>query len=329
MLHELPFYDELSVVEISKAFKRYARSYKIEIIDTKDLLAQLEANKSSIEDLFKERLNEMKVFKYQITVTVLLSKHKINGDTEYAPVCFNSTTKTIINSHKYDLDKSFQEFLCRIDNWINEGSGWIIESIEPQYVNISIYSPLIGITYPELPDGLKNSMKGLININNNDNKCILWCHIRHLNTVERHPERMTKVDKNIINDLDYEGIKFLVSKKDYCRIERQNNICINVSCYENGLTYPVYVSDQKFENCMDLLLITNENKSHYVYIKDFNRCNKTKNRNKKYFCKCYLQCFSIDKVFIEHKGNWLIINGKQSVKLKICSISFQTITCSF
>ena len=69
--HKLPFYDELNVVEISKVFKRYASSYKIEITDSKDPLAQLEASKSSIEDLFKELLNEMKGFKYQITVTVL------------------------------------------------------------------------------------------------------------------------------------------------------------------------------------------------------------------------------------------------------------------
>ena len=74
----------------------------------------------------------------------------------------------------------------------------------------------------------------------------------------------------MINDLDYEGIKLLVSKKDYCRTERQNNIGINVFCYQNNLTYRVYLSDQKFENCMDLLLIADENKSHYVYIRDFN-----------------------------------------------------------
>ena len=85
----------------------------------------------------------------------------------------------------------------------------------------------------------------------------------------------------MINDLDYEGIKFPVSKKDYCRTERQNNISINVFYYENGLTYPIYVTDQKFRDCMDLLLISNENQSHYVYINDFNRfmCNKTKNKN--------------------------------------------------
>ena len=79
------------------------------------------------------------------------------------------------------LDKSFLEILYRIDSWINEGSGWIIESIEAQYVNISVYSLLSGSTYIELSDKLKNPMKGLINIKNNDNKCFLWCNIRYLN----------------------------------------------------------------------------------------------------------------------------------------------------
>ena len=63
----------------------------------------------------------------------ILSKHKENGDIEFSPVYFNSTTKTVINV-KYNLDKSFQEIFYRIDNWINEGSGWIIESINGEYV---------------------------------------------------------------------------------------------------------------------------------------------------------------------------------------------------
>ena len=61
-------------------------------------------------------------------------------------------------------------------------------------------------------------------------------------------------------------------------------------CFVMKMTYPVYALDQKFENYMDLLLKTDENKSHYMYIKDFNRfmCNKTKNNNSKHFCKCCL-----------------------------------------
>ena len=54
---------------------------------------------------------------------------------EFAPVHLSFTTKTVINSDKYILDKSFQETLYRIDNWINEGSGWVIKSVNKEYVN--------------------------------------------------------------------------------------------------------------------------------------------------------------------------------------------------
>ena len=167
-------------------------------------------------------------------------------------------------------------------------------------MNISVYSPLNGSIYILLPGRLKHSKKGLTNIKSNDNKCFLWCHIRHLNPLDKNPERITKEDKRMINDLDYDGIKFPISKTDYCKIERQNNIFINVSCYENGLTYLVYVSNQKFRDCMDLMLISDENESHYVYINNFDSfmCNKTKNKNKKHFCKCCLQCYSSEKVLI-------------------------------
>ena len=158
----------------------------------------------------------MKGFKYQITVKPVLKKHKENGYMEFVPVYFNCATKAVINSDKYDLDKSVREILYRINNWINEGSGWVVKSIEAEYVNISIYSRLSGSTYIELPVKLRNSMKVLINIKNNDNKCFLWCHIRHLNSLKTHPERITKADKNMINNLDYEGIEFPVSRKDYC-----------------------------------------------------------------------------------------------------------------
>ena len=87
----------------------------------------------------------------------------------------------------------------------------------------------------------------------------------------------------MVNDLDYKGIEFPVSNKDF---DKKNNICINVFCYENNLVFAVYISDERIESCMDLLLIKNDNKSLYVDFKDFNRfmCNKTKNKSKKRFC---------------------------------------------
>ena len=65
--------------------------------------------------------------------------------------------------------------------------------------------------------------------------------------------------------------------------------------------------------------------SHYVYIKDFDRImfNKTKHKGKKYFCKNCLQCFSSEKILNEHKEDFLVINGKQNVKLEEGFISFK------
>ena len=84
------------------------------------------------------------------------------------------------------------------------------------------------------------------------------------------------------------------------------------------LIFPIYILDQKLEDSMDLLVLIDDDKSHYVYIKDFDRFmfHKTKNKNKKWFCRSCLQCFSSESVLIKHKENCLSINGKQSVKLE-------------
>ena len=99
--------------------------------------------------MFKDLLNETKGFKYQITVKVLLKKYKLDGEIEFRPVYFNSVTKTVTN-HIFKLEKSFEEILYMIDVWINNGSGWIIELIESQYINISTYRPLSGSCYMDL-----------------------------------------------------------------------------------------------------------------------------------------------------------------------------------
>ena len=218
----------------------------------------------------------------------MLSKYKESTDREFAPVCFNSTTKTGIGP-KYNLDSSFQEVSNKIGNWISEMFGWIIWSIDAEYVNISIYSSFSGNAYIELPDKLRNSKKGLIEVQNNGNKCFSDCHIGHLNPLKINPDRITKADRRVINNLDYVDIKFPVSKEDYCQIEQKNNIWIYVFCYEIDLVYPVHVSDKKIEKCIDLLLITDE---------------KSLERTKKDVC--------------------LKINGKYSVKLRSASIKFNT-----
>ena len=242
-----------------------------------------------------------------------MSRVKINSEIKYSPVYFNSLTKTAINN-EFKLDDCFSEIIYRLENWISHGSGWIVEEIISQFLNVSSYLPLSGSTYIKLPKELNHPMKGLINIKNNDNKCFLWCQVRHLNLDGGKLCRITKKDREIAKDLNYSGVEFPVSKKYYSKIEVLNEINVNVFDYENKIVYPV--CNRGFNDCLDL---------HYVYVEDFNRLmfNKTKNKNKKWFCKSCLQCFSGENHLNEHKKDFLLINGCQNVKLEKGFIEFK------
>ena len=116
--------------------------------------------------------------------------------------------------------------MYRINNWINEGSGWIAELISFQYINFSTYRPLTGRSYIKLPAELKSLKTGLINIKNNDQKCFLWCHVSHINPVKTHPERVTQKYRKIANSHDYDGVGLPVQEKDFSKIGTKNSICI-------------------------------------------------------------------------------------------------------
>ena len=141
-----------------------------------------------------------------------------------------------------------------------------------------------------MPAELRKPKKGLINTKKNDQKCFLWCHVRHINPVKINPERITREDEKLVNSLNYDGIDFAVREKDFSKIETKNEIYINVLRYENRLTFAIYISNQKIENSMDLLLVIDGNKSHYVYINDFNNdlCfTKRKIKTKNTFVKVF------------------------------------------
>ena len=102
---------------------------------------------------------------------------------------------------------------------------------------------------------------------NNDNKCFRWCHIRHLNPQDKYPKRIKKSDKEYTKKLDYTGINVPVQINLINKIEKQNNIIINVFGYENKQKYSIYVSKEKYPDQMNLLLITEDENKHYVLIK--------------------------------------------------------------
>ena len=78
----------------------------------------------------------------------------------------------------------------------------------------------------KLPAELRSARKGLINIKNEDKKCFFWCHVRHINLVKICPEKITKEDKNLANDLDYDGIVFPVQEKKFSNIKKKTTFAL-------------------------------------------------------------------------------------------------------
>ena len=306
------------IEEVDKALKGYTKSFEISIKNDKDPLVQLQNTRLAIEYHIIKILTSMKGLKFVETLKVTLkksAKDKIIHKIAY----FNSKPKTIINNTEIPeaLQSSKEQILNMIAQWISKGSGWTVESVDNHYLNIVQYQPMKGSSYIKLPQELRNSAKGLINMKNEDNECFRWCHIRHLNPQDIHPERIKKSDKEYVKNLDYSGIEFPVTTKQYNKIEKQNEININVFGYENKQPYPIFVSKEKYEDCINLLLITEEKNKHYELIKDFNNFmyNKTKHKERKHFCMHCLQCFSSERVLSDHKDNCITVNGTQAVKM--------------
>ena len=305
------------ITQMQQALEGYTKSFNIELKDNKDPLVQLQESRKAIEYLFNNQLKIFKGFKYVETLQVKFIKFS-NGQKTEKNGFFNSKADLILNNTNIQasLQISKQHILNIISQWVSEGSGWTVESIESHHLNIANYSPLKGSSYIELPLEIKKS-KGLINIKNEDNECFRWCHIRHLNPRNKNPQRITKIDKNLIKQLDYSNIEFPVTVKQINKIEKQNNIRINLFGYEEKQKFPIYISQEKYQDHMELLLINKDKKNHYVLIKNFNKFmfDQTKHNCKKYFCMYCLQCFSREDVLAEHVKNCLSINGKQAIKM--------------
>ena len=268
---EKPVPEKRTIIsQVEKALKGYTQSFDVELRDKKDPLLQLQKSRRAVEYLFNNLLVQTKGFKFVETLQVKFVKHS-NDKKILKNGYFNSTTDLIINETdiKLAIQASQQQILNKIAQWISEGSGWTIQSIENHYINIVNYSPLKGSSYIKLPQELKN--RGLINLQNEDNECFRWCHIRHLNPQGKDPQRIKKTDKTFICQLDYSSIEFPVTVKQINKIEKQNNICINLFGYEEKQPFPIYISKEKYQDHMELLLITEGENKHYVLIKEFNK----------------------------------------------------------
>ena len=321
---------EPTFTQKEQALRGFTKSYEIGLTNRQDPLIQLQNTRSVIKNNLLKVLNEMKGLKFNETLKITFEKQKGDELIE-KEAYFNAKPQRVTNEEEIAnlLQITQQQIVNMIQQWISEGSAWIIKSVDGHFINVVKYRPLRGSSYIPLPKELQNPAKGIINIKNNDDECFRWCHIRHLLPQNKNPQRIKECDKKYVEKLDYSGIEFPVSVKQYNKIEKQNSINVNVfgyeegqphkegQPYEEGQPYVIYISKEKFNSCLNLLLITEGEVKHYCLLKDFNKFmyNQTNHKERKHFCMYCLQCLSSKEHLEKHKVDCVEINGKQAIEM--------------
>ena len=198
-------------------------------------------------------------------------------------------------------DNLLDKFNAWIDAFQERGSGFVFNKIKSVLVKQYKYNYQKASSY--IPLQFKSS--NIINVKNlKDNKCFTWSILAKFYPANDHKERVTKYApyEHLLNmsDIDYP-----VRIKDISKVEKQNNININVFALDNQKNkqsiYPVYVSNVQSENIVDLLYIEENENTHYCLIKDLDSFLCDKNRNKQYTCRNCLQGFRRKETLEKHK----------------------------
>lgn len=260
-----------------------------------------------------------------------------NGETDLKHF---STRNNIIdrntNLKNWYLEHVTNKILTKLEEFQERDSGWALYQIVQLKVNINTFSPITGgifSTYTKLPDFVKNT-KGVLNIENDDQFCFLWCITAFLHPAAQNPTR-TSSYPHFSSILKYDNINFPITLKDIPKFEDLNEICINVFTIEKNLIAPVMLSKKDFDTRVNLLMIPcnaiDDNDTdrdddddddednefnphnykpihHFALIKNLSRllCKQLKNqKSKKFICERCLNHFysqqSLDKHLITCK----------------------------
>ena len=265
------------------AFRGTLETYVIKALDSNKYNYEkfLDDLKYRAIDLLEKQLVSKRGLRVQFT---LLADFYLASDDDQEKKLeeknFNSSCLPIVNNH--DIKKCVSVYIDDIKLQISEfqamKSGWIFYRNKSLVINSYRYKPLRGSSFIELPQIIKNK-KGCLNVKNDDEKCFLYCIIAHDHPV-KNIERQSMC-KKYVKDYDVKGIDFPMTINHISKFEKQNNKSINVYAYEITYdneskkqklsVYPIRLSPNvitKHNECVNLLLIKEADKSHYVLIKN-------------------------------------------------------------
>ena len=247
-------------------------------------------------------------YKANLVFHVELMKNNPSGLAKTTEAYFRSDVMTILSAHAIDaaVQKAFSDIEKRIEKWTREleGSGWTVTKVLNVYLDFAKYTPLKGSSYIELPKYLKDK-KAIVNVKNEDNKCLKWALLSALHPAKKDPHRVNKYMQ--FKELRFTGVDFPVPLSQMPKVERLNNLAINVFGYSKQVgIHPLYLTKDHTRDPINLLLITEVKDgkiiSHYSWIKDFNRLcfDQTRHKERKHFCTRCISPHSSKRTLSDH-----------------------------
>ena len=284
------------LVKEKSAFENFAVKY---IIEGEPGLTPVEFfNRiyKTLEDFFTYHRN----IKFNMILVCLMEQQILSKDKGVVGLTedkayFNSGTHINLESTNVEklIDKCVKKIIDDLEVFQKNGSGWYFKEVVQLEIHTVENGAMKGSSYIPLPDWISNK-KEMVNIENKDEKCFLWCILRYVHPREDNDTRLT--DLKYENSLNTKGINFPMKLKHICKFEKLNPSLpgINVFSFnENKKFYPLKMAEKDCLNTIDLFFYEQDSVSHYSLIKNFTRLAKTQLTSSKngtvFICK---KCFS-------------------------------------
>ena len=328
---------------VDKPLCNYFKAYEIDVHKYKDPNVLFNDKKSIILDQIRKDIKEYNGIKFSIGLSLKFFKDELDGERKEVVGAGHGEQCAVLNEN--NLDEHYNKQTAYIQTWIekftNTATGLEIDHCINLYLNIAKYEPLKGSSYIPLPKVIANK-QAIINLPNDDERCIEWHILAAKYPNKNNPSKLSSYRK-YLDTLNMEGIDFPTPISQIPKVEKQNNIAINVYGYtltkktEKLTVFPYHISNQPNDKeRINLLLIsedlnvkeeineeegiidedynpdepTKETKYHYCWIKNLNRL--LRNQNNKhgatYFCERCLHGFSREDLLINHKEDCEGIN---------------------
>ena len=247
------------LVKEKSAFENFANKYIIEGDPGLTPIEYFNKVYATLKDFFTYHRN----IKFSMVLVCLmeqqiLSKTKGVVGLKEDKAYFNSGTHINLKSTDVEklMDKNVKKIIEDLEAYQKNGSGWYFKEVVQLEIHTSEFNPMNGSSYIPLPDWISNK-KVIVNIENKDDKCFLWCILRYLHPVDEKDKRITDLKKYEFS-LNTKGIDFPMKLKHISKFEKLNPSLpgINVfSVNDNKTFYPLKVAEKDCQNTIDLFFL--------------------------------------------------------------------------